>query len=188
MLAVKAFLEKISPINETDWLYFSSKLKAKTFDKKTNLLQINAIETQLTFIQKGTVRLYIPKEEQDLTFGFVFENAFVTGYDSFLTQKPSQYAIESLTPCEVYQISKTDLDQVYTHTACGNLLGRKMAEQLFLIKSKREQSLLMETAEERYLNLFKERPQLIKEIPLKYIASYIGITPQALSRIRHRIT
>lgn len=62
------------------------------------------------------------------------------------------------------------------------------SERLFLIKSKREQSLLNESAETRYLNLFTQRPKLIKEIPLKYIASYIGVTPQALSRIRKRIS
>jgi len=59
---------------------------------------------------------------------------------------------------------------------------------LFLKKSKRELSLLHESAEQRYLNLFTEQPELIKQIPLKYIASYIGITPQALSRIRKRIS
>ncbi len=59
---------------------------------------------------------------------------------------------------------------------------------MYLIKSKRELSLLSKTAEERYLNLFSDRPQLIKHVPLKYIASYIGVTPQALSRIRKRIT
>ena len=67
-------------------------------------------------------------------------------------------------------------------------MGRKNAEQLFLIKSKRELSLLNNTAEERYLELFTERKNLIKYIPLKYIAAYIGVTPQALSRIRKRIT
>lgn len=63
-----------------------------------------------------------------------------------------------------------------------------MAENMFLIKSKREISLLSRTAEERYLNLFIDRPKLLQQIPLKYIASYIGVTPQALSRIRKRIT
>ncbi|GLB51233.1 hypothetical protein NBRC110019_02720 [Neptunitalea chrysea] len=73
-------------------------------------------------------------------------------------------------------------------TPIGNLIGRLIAENLFIIKSKREISFLKETAEKRYLNLFNERPNVIKEIPLKYIASYIGITPQALSRIRKRIS
>ena len=87
----------------------------------------------------------------------------------------------------MWEISNNDLQEVYERTKKGNLVGRKMAEKMFLIKSKRELSLLNKTAEERYLDLFSDRPKLLKQIPLKYIASYIGITPQALSRIRKRI-
>lgn len=68
------------------------------------------------------------------------------------------------------------------------MIGRVAAEILYMEKSKRELSLLSMTAEQRYLNLFSEQQELIRLIPLKYIASYIGITPQALSRIRRRIT
>lgn len=78
--------------------------------------------------------------------------------------------------------------KIYIGTKIGNAIGRKASEELFLKKSQRELSLLSETAEQRYLNLFTEQPELIKEIPLKYIASYIGITQQALSRIRKRIS
>ena len=70
----------------------------------------------------------------------------------------------------------------------GNKIGRHASEDLYLKKAKRELSLLNDTAEQRYLNLFTEQPHMLKHIPLKYIASYIGITPQALSRIRKRIT
>ena len=77
---------------------------------------------------------------------------------------------------------------IYSKTAVGNVIGRKAAESLFLEKAKRELALLNDSAEQRYLNLFTEQPELILQIPLKYIASYIGITPQALSRIRRRIS
>ena len=88
----------------------------------------------------------------------------------------------------VRRISHSDLNDIYINTKIGNEIGRKNAESLFLIKSSREMSLLNLNAKERYEELFLERPQLIKEIPLKYIASYIGITPQALSRIRNQIS
>jgi len=88
----------------------------------------------------------------------------------------------------MWQINNMDLQEVYAHTSVGNIIGRKMAENMYLIKSKGELSLLSKTAEERYLDLFNERPNLLQHIPLKYIASYIGVTPQALSRIRKRIT
>ena len=105
-----------------------------------------------------------------------------------MTQSPSTYSLETLTDTTILSISYEDLQEVYKTTTIGNLIGRLTAERLFLLKSKREQTLLFYTAEERYLNLFKDRPEVIKEIPLKYISSYIGVTPQALSRIRKHIS
>ena len=83
--------------------------------------------------------------------------------------------------------SSVDSGNVYSKTFIGNLIGRIASEILYIEKSNRELSLLSKTAEERYLDLFNEQPELIQNIPLKHIASYIGITPQALSRIRKRI-
>ncbi|CAL2083135.1 Crp/Fnr family transcriptional regulator [Tenacibaculum sp. 190524A05c] len=188
MEEIRKFIEHITPLSTCDWEFFSSKLQRIELKKNTPLLKFGEIERHMYFISKGIVRYYIPLEETDLTFGFLFENEFVTGYDSFLTQTPSEYQIETLTNSVFWKISLQDLETVYQKTNSGNIIGRKMAEKMFLIKSKRELALLSKTAEERYLDLFKDRPKLIKEIPLKYIASYIGVTPQALSRIRKRIT
>jgi hypothetical protein len=80
------------------------------------------------------------------------------------------------------------LQEIYAETNIGNTIGRLASEDLYIKKSKREVSLLNQSAEERYLNLFKEQPHLLNHLPLKYIAAYIGITPQALSRIRKRIS
>lgn len=187
MNELRKFIDTISPMNDSDWNFFSSKLQEITLDKNTPLLKVGKIENYLYFISKGIIRLYIPRVESDLTFGFLFENEFVTGYDSFLSGMPSEYQIETLTESNLWRISKKDLDEVYQKTNNGNIIGRKMAENMFLIKSKREISLLNKTAEERYLDLFIERPKLLHQIPLKFIASYIGVTPQALSRIRKRI-
>ncbi len=188
MNEIRKFIENITPMTDSDWQFFSSKLQEVTLKKHTVLLKFGEVENHLYFITKGIVRFYVPGEEVDLTFGFVFENEFVTGYDSFLTQTPSEYQIETLTDTILWKISRKDLEQVYERTSSGNIIGRKMAENMFLIKSKRELSLLSKTAEERYLDLFSDRPKLLKQIPLKYIASYIGVTPQALNRIRRRIT
>lgn len=118
----------------------------------------------------------------------MFDSNFFSGYDSFITQRASSYSIETLTPTTLWRINYADLQTIYQETEIGNFIGRQASEALFLRKSKRELSLLNETAEQRYLNLFTEQPNLIKHIPLQYIASYIGITPQALSRIRKRIS
>lgn len=187
MEALKKEIEKFATINEADWIYFREKFQRKSYDKKSLILKSGEIENHLSFIESGIVRLYLPKIENDLTFGFIFSNQFFSAYDSFITRIPCNYQIEAITPTIVWQISYNDLQKVYEKTEIGNEIGRKNAENLFLIKSKRELSLLNKSAEQRYLDLFTERPKLIQQIPLKYIASYIGITPQALSRIRKRI-
>ncbi len=188
MDTLKRFIDNMIPTSELGWDFFSSKFEKQTYKKKNLLLKIGETEKYLSFIKQGAVRLYIPKEDNDVTFKFSFENEFVTAYDSFLTQTPSVYQIETMTDTILYRISYQDLQEVYDKTKNGNIIGRKIAEALFIKKAKRELSLLNQTAEERYLDLFSSYPRLLKEIPLKYIASYIGITPQALSRIRRRIS
>lgn len=188
MNQIRTYFEQMLKMTDEDWLLFSSKLEQRSHPKKAILLKTGQTEKHLSFIQKGSVRLFIPKIENDLTFGFCFENQFVCAYDSFLTQTPCHYQLETLSDTILWRISYEDLQEIYQKTAIGNTIGRLTAEQLFLIKSERELALLNQSAEERYISLFKRRPNLFKEIPQKYIASYIGITPQALSRIRRRIS
>jgi len=186
---IKDHIDLIATISTSDWEFFTSKLQRRIIPKKTVFLKLNEIENHISFIESGVVRLYIPKEdpEKEITFGFSFKDQFISAYDSFLTRKPSAYQLQALTETTVLSITYDDLQDVYKTTQIGNLIGRLTAERLFLLKSKREQNLLNLTAEERYLKLFKERPELLKVIPLKYISSYIGVTAQALSRIRKRI-
>ena len=186
---IKLYLDQIASISELDWLFFTSKLQRRIILKKALFFKAIEIENYISFIESGVVRLFIPKEnpEKEITFGFSFKNQFVSAYDSFLTQTPSAYQLQALTETKILSISYKDLQLVYKHTLIGNLVGRLTAERLFLIKSRREQNLLNLSAEERYLKLFKERPELLKVIPLKYISSYIGVTAQALSRIRKRL-
>lgn len=186
MQQIKAYLDQIATISNSDWEFFTSKLQRRFIKKKEIFLKLHQIENHISFIESGVVRLFIPKEdsEKEITFGFSFKNQFISAYDSFLTQKPSAYQLQALTDTTILSITYNDLQDVYKTTQIGNLIGRLTAERLFLLKSKREQYLLNLSAEERYLKLFKERPELLKVIPLKYISSYIGVTAQALSRIK----
>ena len=179
----------MATISNFDWNFFKSKLERRVISKKSIFLKVNETENHISFIESGIVRLFIPNDnlEKEITFGFSFKNQFVSAYDSFLTQSPSVYQLQALTDITILSLTYDDLQSVYKSTQIGNLIGRLTAEDLFLIKSKREQNLLNLSAEERYLSLFKERPELLKAIPLKYIGSYIGVTAQALSRIRKRL-
>jgi CRP-like cAMP-binding protein len=187
MQQIRENMERMAKLSDEEWAFFSSKLIRREFSKKMPLLEIGQTENYLSFIEKGIVRYYIPGEDNDLTFAFVFDGEFTSAYDSFITRLPANYTIEALADTLLWQISYTDLQDIYAETKIGNTIGRYASEGLFLKKSKRELSLLNDSAEQRYRNLFIERPELIQKIPQKYLASYIGITPQALSRIRKRI-
>lgn len=188
MEQIKKYFDKLLVQSEADWNFFLSKLECVTYSGRAVILKQGQVEKYLSFIEKGIVRFYIPQEGRELTFSFAFANNFVSAYDSFLSTMPSLYQVETLTESILWRISVTDLQEVYQQTDSGNIIGRKAAEDLFLKKSQREMSLLYDNAETRYLKLLSEQPHLIREIPLKYLASYIGITPQALSRIRKRIS
>lgn len=187
MEQIRKNFEKTAKLSENDWQFFSSKLIRHEYPKNHILLRAGQVENYLSFIETGIIRFYVPKEENDLTFAFAFDGNFVSGYDSFLTRKKSTYHMDTLTKTTLWRLTYDDLQEIYKETEIGNTIGRHASEELFLKKSKREISLLSDTAEQRYLNLFIEQPHLIRHIPLKYIASYIGVTPQALSRIRKRI-
>ncbi|GAB3423021.1 Crp/Fnr family transcriptional regulator [Niabella aquatica] len=188
---IRAYYEHIIHLKEAEWDFIAAHFARKVFARNEIITRRGETESHLSFIETGIVRFYIPDASEsfpdELTFNFNFSKEFTCAYDSFLTQTPSEYEMQALVPTIVWQISYENLQKVYSSTEAGNYLGRFASEKLFLAKSKRELSLLKYTAKERYLNLFKEQPEIIRLIPLKYVASYIGITPQALSRIRREI-
>lgn len=191
MQQIRDYFERITPMSDEEWAFFSSKLISESFPKKAFILKAGQVEKYLSFAQSGIFRYFLRGGREDLdevTYDFSFAGEFVSGYSSFITQSPAQFYVQSLTPVTLWRISFENLEEVYAHTRVGNRIGRYAAEQLFLYKAKRELSFLTQTAEQRYLDLLTGQPQLIRQIPMKYLASYIGITPQALSRIRKRIS
>lgn len=161
--------------------------------KKTIILNSGETENYLYFIVEGIVRFFMHKTHptepsKEITFSFIAKNMFYSAYDSFITRNPCEYNVQALQNTVVYRIHHLDVHDLYENTKIGNYIGRISAEQLYLKKAQREISLVSHNAEERYLNLLKSYPEYILQIPLKYIASYLGITPQALSRIRKQIS
>lgn len=173
-------------IPDTIWKEFSKNIERKEYRKKDFILHEGEVENYLAFVENGVARLFSTRNEKDITIKIVFENSYLTAYDSFLKRRPSKYSIQALTDLTIWRSSYENLQKIY-EIPLGNVIARKSTEALYLEKSERELSLLLDTAEERYISLFEKNRNLIKKVPLKYIAEYIGITPQALSRIRKRI-
>ncbi|MCG8576399.1 MAG: Crp/Fnr family transcriptional regulator [Flavobacteriales bacterium] len=185
---IRQALETIHPISEEDWKIFEPLFHRKVYKKNDYLLNVGQTEKHLYFIENGIIRSYIERRESEVTVEFSFQETIFSAYSSFLTQTPSLVNVQAITDVVIWRINYNDLQKVYSLSSIGNLIGRVATELLFIEKDKRELSLLCKTAEQRYLDLFNEHPNLIQNIPLKFIASYIGITPQALSRIRKRIS
>ena len=184
---LKEYINRITILQKQDWEIIASFFIKREYSKGEKLIKIGETEKYLSFIEEGIIRYYIPDDEKELTFGFNFDKELTCAFDSFITQQPTEYEQETLTKTIIWSISYSDLQKVYNQTTIGNFWGRYAAENLFLKKSNREISLLKYTAKERYLNLLLNKSHIMKNIPLKYIASYIGVTPQALSRIRKEI-
>ena len=186
---MKKFLRtKNIPITDENWNIFAQKNVRKEYKKKDLILKEGEVDDYLTIVEEGAARLFFTKENKEWTTRFVFKYQYLTSYDSFLQRSPSRCNVEALTDMVIWQIHYDSLQEVYDTSPVGNLIGRLTIENIYLAKHNKEFSYLSESAEERYLKLMKEQPDLFQQIPLKFIASYMGITPQALSRIRKRIS
>lgn len=174
-------------IDDEDWNYFADKFEYIEYPKGTILLKEGEVENYLTFLEEGIIRTYMMANDKERTLRFTFSDTFVSGYTSFILRKPCRTNIETLTHCKCWRISYDDLQDCYIKTPGGNRMGRISAEFLYILSSSREISLLTKSPEEHYIELMNTNPEWFKQIPLKHVASYLGITPQALSRIRARI-
>lgn len=160
---------------------------AKTFKKKTVIIEAGKVANEVYFIIRGCIRLFCEKDGQDLTTYFFTENMFAGTYDSFISRKPTRIAMEALEETEVLVLSYKSLEELYKVFPKMNEFVRKSIEQRFVVLHDLFTSYLLNSPEERYIHLVKERPDLLKRIPQHQIASFLGITPVSLSRIRTRV-
>ena len=153
---------------------------------KTVLLEEGKVADKLYMIRKGCLRLSFFNDGRDITFQFFFEGDVVASFNSLHHRQPSLFSLETLEPAELSVIKKNDfydliqripsLRQAYEE----KLIERFHAYQLLFL------SRIRNTPQQRYEELLKEHPDIIRRVPQHYIASYLGITPVSLSRIRNR--
>jgi len=172
--------------DKTNWTKFVDLLVKKEIAAKTILLQEGEISNHAHYIKKGCLRQWYNKDGKDITFQFFFEGQAVASIDSFLNNEPSLFTIESIEPSIIFSISKENFAQlhsIYPELKDGfqDLMFQRFKNysQLFLSRIK-------DNPKERYEDLINNHPEIIKRVPQHYIASYLGITPISLSRIRKR--
>ena len=175
-------------INEVkaNWAKFQMAFTEQEIPSKTILLHEGEISNSIYFIKKGCLREWFNKEGKDNTFQFFFEGQPVASIDSFMSNKPSLFTIESIEPSTIFIIGKRDFEELFLtypefkDTFQDFIFHRfRNYGQLFLSRIK-------DTPQERYKDLVKNHPEIIKRVPQHYIASFLGITPISLSRIRNR--
>jgi CRP-like cAMP-binding protein len=165
-----------------------SLFKEKTYKKGDYFLSEGQICKQVGFIAKGLMRYYINHDGEEKTYAFSQENGFVCNYESFLPQSPSSKIIQALEDCDVLVISHTDLQTFYATVREGERFGRIAIESVFLQLLKDVNSFYTETPELRYQRFLKNHADLQQRISQYHIASFVGVKPQSLSRIRKRIS
>ncbi len=184
---ILASIKSLVPLNQKEEKAFADILEIKNFNKKEFLLQEGQVCNKISFINYGCMRAFYNIEGVENTAQFFFGDSWYTDYASFLTGEPSFENLQALQKCEVVQLKKADLYKLYDVFPVFDRVGRVMAENAFISVLKRSQMLTNEEPEIRYMNLLEQRPELVQQIPQHYIASYLGIKPETLSRIRKRI-
>lgn len=166
-----------------------SVLKSTTLEKSDFFLQQEEKCEYIGFIKNGTLRSFHSGENgNEISFNFHFNNQFFTDYESLLFDKKSKLNIQAIHKSELFLLHKDDLKALYNKGIYWQEFGRKTKEKLYIDAKKRIEDLLYFTPEKRYTNLLNENPLIFQEINQKHVASYLGITPQSLSRIRKRIS
>jgi CRP-like cAMP-binding protein len=178
-------IDKIK-IDEEIWKKFQYMFIERKIASKIVLLHEGEISNHVHFIKKGCLRQWFNKDGKDITFQFFFENQPVASIDSFINNQPGLFTIESIEPSIIYSINKNNFHKILRsdpeikNAFQGFVFQRfRNYTQLFLSRIK-------DTPKERYEDLIKNHPEIIKRVPQHYIASYLGITPVSLSRIRNR--
>jgi len=158
---------------------------------RTVLIKEGAIAKKAFLIEKGCIRAWLNANGKDITFQFFFENEAVSSGESFRKNIPSLFTIEIIEPCVLHWIHKKDWQEVMKEISNLPTIKSKTADLTFerqYYYMRQLISFIKESPEQLYLNLLKENPHIIQRIPLQYIATYLGITPVSLSRIRKRVS
>ncbi|MFS0985515.1 Crp/Fnr family transcriptional regulator [Enterococcus durans] len=159
----------------------------KSVPENTTLLYEGDVADKIYFIKKGALRLWNNDDGKDITFQFFFEGQIVASYESFHLGKPSIFTIETIENTDLLVLEKRKLEHLLAESPDLIYLMMNQLSERFIAYTEYFLSRIKESPEKRYISLLEKRPELVRRVPDHYIASFLGITPVSLSRIKKRI-
>ena len=190
----KEFMQSYMSVNVIEWNLFQSRLKVKKFAKGETILSQGDVCKELYFINDGLARGFVIDESgKDFTWSIFFNdtnafmtNIFVTDYRSFLHREPASIHIEALEDTEVFSLD--DVQFLYNKLKKGERFGRLMAEEAYSYLHTIVIDRQTKSAKERFLEFTQRTPFLLEKVPQYHVATFLGITPQHLSRLKKELT
>ncbi|MFN3342752.1 MAG: Crp/Fnr family transcriptional regulator [Flavobacteriales bacterium] len=187
--ALKAYYQQLNPfMTEEDWHFFQSVQRVRRVKKGEMIIKPGEVCNHVSFVAEGLVRYFYFNEGKEITADFCPENCYTSEYCSFLTRRPTMDYLEALEDSVLVEMDYEGMQSLYSRGALFERMGRLIAEGLFISLSTRNSTLMTKSPEDRYNEFFESHPQMFQRVPLYMIASYLGITPETLSRIRKRLT
>ncbi|MTD41622.1 cyclic nucleotide-binding domain-containing protein [Erwinia sp. CPCC 100877] len=184
---MNSFFLKEIPELARDWDEIKSLFIEQEIPPNTTLLYEGDVANEIYFIETGALRLWNNDNGKDITFQFFFENQMVSSFESFYLEKPSNFSIESIEPTSITKLSKDSLKSLQVkYPSINAFITQKICER-FMDYTNFFLSRIKDSPEKRYEQLLLTNPNLINRVQQYYIASYLGITPVSLSRIKARI-
>jgi CRP-like cAMP-binding protein len=184
---IRSFINRIVPVSSKDWELFEKRLFYKEFEKGEVILRAGEVENYMYFLVDGVTRIFQNKNDIEYTLRFNFPLSVFNSYVSFISCKASLVNVEAITAVKVFCMSVSDMESLYDESLRGDRVGRRLIELLYVEREMKELQMHSHTAEDYYCELLKNNKNLTSKIPQKYLASYLGITPESLSRIKRNL-
>jgi len=184
--SVKQYLENFLPLSEEEWQLFKSMMVPHQLNKGDILLKEGEVCDKLFFLTSGLIRKYEIVRKKEITLHFYSDQQFVSVFDSFLKKEPSSSFLQALEVCEGFSISHENVYKLYQTDQKWERIGRLIAEGVYVRELNRVRMLLSYNSTELYERMLIEGTDWLGRVHQKYIASYLGISPESLSRLRKK--
>jgi CRP-like cAMP-binding protein len=181
-----AFVNYVHPVSNEATLYINQHSYSQQAERGTYLLKAGEICEHIYFIRKGVIRGYIKEGTKEITTWITAENEMVTSPRGLSLQEPSLENIQAIEHCDLIAATYESLHYLYENYIEMNIVGRKLLEKYYRDAEERAFISRIPNAAKRYRHFLETKSELANRIPLKYIASYLGMTIETLSRIRSK--